>query len=137
MVGFYLRTSQLEQQAYTTDLWCAAYIINDGASDDGFEYFRYWLISAGKEVYYKAIANPDSLADIVEEGNVYDFESLAYVSVEAFENKTGQELYDYIETISYTTPDFEFNWQEDDLQSQKTICPRLYAKFIGGSHREE
>ncbi len=118
-------------------MWCAAYIINDGASDDGFEYFRYWLISAGKEVYYKAIANPDSLADIVEEGNVYDFESLAYVSVEAFENKTGQELYDYIETISYTTPDFEFNWQEDDLQSQKTICPRLCAKFIGGSHREE
>lgn len=131
MVGFYLRTNDLEQKAYTSNLWCAAYIINGGASDDGFEYFRCWLISAGRDVYYNAIKNPDSLAAIVEEGNEYEFESLAYVPITAFENRTEQDLYDYIETITYTVKEMDFTWEEDDLQSQKRICPELYAKFIG------
>ncbi len=56
---------QLAAQAYRTDLWAAAYLINGGASDDGFYYFRCWLIGMGKHIYDSAIANPDSLADIV------------------------------------------------------------------------
>jgi len=131
MVGFHLQTINLEQKAYTSHLWCAASIINDGASDDGFEYFRYWLISTGKDTYYKAIQDPDSLADIVEEDNEYEFESLAYIAMEAFENKTNQDLYDYIETISYTLQDLEFTWKKEDPQSQKKLCPKLYEKFIG------
>jgi hypothetical protein len=35
---------ELAQRAYRTDLWAAAYLINGGASDDGFYYFRCWLI---------------------------------------------------------------------------------------------
>ena len=131
MVGFYLRTHDLEQKAYTSDLWCAAYIINCGASDDGFEYFRCWLISTGKDVYYKAIEYPDSLAELLEEGNYYEFEGLTYVPITAFENKTGLDLYDYIETISYTLKEMEFTWEEANLESQKKICPRLCAKFLG------
>jgi len=34
-------------KAYTWDLWGAAYLINGGCSDDGFEYFRRWLVSRG------------------------------------------------------------------------------------------
>ncbi|WP_455569765.1 DUF4240 domain-containing protein [Streptomyces werraensis] len=30
----------------TNPLWAAAYLINGGCSDDGFDYFRGWLISA-------------------------------------------------------------------------------------------
>src|SRR5258708_3250267 len=33
--------------AYTWDLWGAGYLINGGCSDDGFHYFRAWLISRG------------------------------------------------------------------------------------------
>lgn len=32
-------------RAYRWDLWAAASIINGGCSDDGFEYFRAWLIA--------------------------------------------------------------------------------------------
>ena len=32
-------------EAYRTDLWEVAYLMNDGCSDDGFDYFRGWLIS--------------------------------------------------------------------------------------------
>ena len=35
---------QQQRQAYSWDLWGAAYIMNGGASDDGFEYFQRWLI---------------------------------------------------------------------------------------------
>lgn len=55
---------ELAKQAYRTDLWAASYLINGGASDDGFYYFRCWLIGMGETIYNNAIANPDSLADI-------------------------------------------------------------------------
>jgi hypothetical protein len=56
---------ELAFSARTSDLWAAAYIINGGASDDGFYYFRCWLIGMGKDVYGAAVADPDSLADVV------------------------------------------------------------------------
>lgn len=59
---------RLAARAYTVDLWGAAYTINGGASDDGFYYFRCWLIGMGRDVYEAAVANPDSLADVVEPG---------------------------------------------------------------------
>ncbi len=43
------------KEAYRTDLWAAAYIINGGASDDGFYYFRCWLIGMGQTIYSNAI----------------------------------------------------------------------------------
>lgn len=61
MVGFRLRTDKLLYDTYTSEMWCASYIMNGGSSDDGFEYFRNWIISRGKDVYYKAKANPDTL----------------------------------------------------------------------------
>src|SRR5437868_368255 len=49
-------------EAELTNLWGAAYLINGGCSDDGFHYFRVWLVSQGRKVYEAALANPDSLA---------------------------------------------------------------------------
>src|SRR5882724_1487694 len=57
---------RLAARAYTVDLWGAAYLINGGSSDDGFYYFRCWLIGMGRDVYEAAVANPDSLADLVD-----------------------------------------------------------------------
>ena len=47
-------------------LWDAAGIMKEyGCSDDGFIDFRAWLIAQGREVYFAALADPDSLADVV------------------------------------------------------------------------
>ena len=55
-------------------MWCAAYIMNGGCSDDSFEYFRLWVISRGKDVYQKAKANPDTLiSQVAKEQDFYDF----------------------------------------------------------------
>src|ERR1044072_7914663 len=58
IVGFRLRTDKLLYDTYNSEMWCAGFIMNGGCSDDGFEYFRNWVISRGKDVYYKAKENP-------------------------------------------------------------------------------
>lgn len=135
MIGFRLRTDKLLYDTYNSAMWCAGYIMNGGCSDDGFEYFRNWIISRGKAVYYKAKQNPDSLiSEVDEEAEMYDFESFWYVALEAFKQKTGKELYDYIDEDNFKTkegqyPSFEFTWQEENPESMKKICPQLFAKF--------
>ena len=57
-------------------LWSAARLMcENGCSDDGFIDFRAWLIAQGKEVYFAALADPDSLADVEAYGGC-QFEEL-------------------------------------------------------------
>tara|TARA_R110002153_G_scaffold49209_3_gene138852 strand:+ start:911 stop:1591 length:681 start_codon:yes stop_codon:yes gene_type:complete len=134
MIGFRLRTDKLLYDTYNSEMWCAGYIMNGGCSDDGFEYFRNWIISRGKEVYYKAKENPDSLiSEFVAGEDYYDFEGFWYVALTAFENKTGKELYDYIaddfKTNEGNYPNFEFTWKEEKPETMKAICPKLFEKM--------
>ncbi len=133
MIGFYLRTSQLLNETYTPEMWCAGHIMNTSCSDDWFEDFRCWVISRGKEVYYKAKADPDTLVNEYEEGcEEYAFELFGYVAMEAFEETTGEDLLDTIEdsgTFEIAVIPIEFNWKRDDPESMIKICPQLYKKF--------
>ncbi|MEP5340858.1 MAG: DUF4240 domain-containing protein [Algibacter sp.] len=134
MIGFRLRTDKLLYDTYNSKMWCAGYIMNGGCSDDGFEYFRNWIISRGKKTYYKAKENPDSLiTEFIEGDEYYDFESFWYVALTAFENKTGKELYDYIsddfKTNEGNYPNFEFTWKEEEPETMKAICPVLFDKM--------
>src|ERR1700736_5630855 len=79
---------RLAVRAYTVDLWGAAYLINGGASDDGFYYFRCWLIGMGKTVYEAALASPDNLADYVETDEEREAEIYS-VACRAWEQATG------------------------------------------------
>lgn len=137
MIGFRLRTDSLLYHSYTSELWCAGYIIQGGCSDDGFEYFRLWVISRGKEVYYNAKTNPDSLINELDDEideEEREFEGLWYVALRAFEIKTGKELYDYIDYDNVKEreslyPRIKFTWEESNPDSMKAICPQLYAYF--------
>ena len=137
MIGFRLRTDKLLYDTYNSQMWCAGYIMNDGCSDDGFEYFRNWVISRGKDTYYKAKQNPDNIiSEVDENAEMYEFESFWYVALKAFEQKTGKELYDYIDEENFKTkegnyPNFEFTWQEEDPQSMKKVCPKLFERLWG------
>ena len=139
IIGFSLRTDQLLEDSYTSLLWCAAHIMNHGCSDELFEYFRCWIISRGKEAYYQSKANPDYLInELDDELDEYEFESFWYLSNDAFENKTGEDLDEFLEfdiTIEDINKDEEITldltWDEDDRESMKTACPKLYEKFMG------
>lgn len=135
MVGFRLRTDKLLYDTYTSPLWCAAYIINGGSSDDGFDYFRCWIISRGKEIFYTAQKNPDSLLkEVVKNEKNYEFESFWYVAVSAFKNVTNEELYAYIDYDNFVTneenyPLIDFNWNIDEPKTMEMICPILYKNL--------
>lgn len=118
-------------------LWDAAGIMKEyGCSDDGFIDFRAWLIAQGREVYFAALADPDSLADVVP----YDdccFEQLSYVGDYAYEQLTGKSAYDQTDWSAYEAllmkleqdivykDGIEFPREGADL---KKYLPRLCAK---------
>ena len=136
IVGFRLRTDVLLTESYRSELVCAAYIMNKGCSDDGFEYFRCWLISNGQTMFEAAVADPDAIAlHLEEEQDYYELEEFWYVANNAFYNRTGKELHDYIDYDSFNAGELhyegnEFTWSEDDPESMRAICPKLYARFI-------
>ena len=131
MVGFKLRTDKLLYDIYNSEMWCAGYIINGGCSDDGFEYFRCWVISRGKEVYYNAKSTPDTLINqLSDEIEDYEFESFLYVANDAFKAKTGKDIYDFIDDENFKFKEgqitIDFTWEEDKPETLKAICPNLF-----------
>ena len=73
-----------DRDAYRWDLWAAAYVINGGASDDGFEYLLGWLMAQGRTRWEATLADPDSLADIVDaDTGDLDGEELLYIALAA------------------------------------------------------
>src|ERR687887_129997 len=70
-------------RAYLWELWGAAYLINGGCSDDCFVYFRAWLIMQGRDVYERALSDPDALAGVCDEpGEEAKCEDVLYVAGE-------------------------------------------------------
>lgn len=51
--------------AYTNELWAAAYIVQDGCSDDMFMDFRHWLIAQGETIFQAALHDPETLGDVI------------------------------------------------------------------------
>lgn len=116
-------------RAYSIDLWGAAYLINGGASDDGFYYFRCWLIGMGRGVFEAALADPDSLADVVVAG--VDAEAEIYAAAhEAWMAVTGRP-----DTDPYPARNEEAelrgeDWDFDDHGEVRKRLPRLAALYL-------
>lgn len=109
--------------AYRWDLWAAAYIINGGCSDDGFRYFRDWLISEGRSVFEKALKNPDSLADLPHVDPA-ELESFGYVALDLHEKK-GTGRMSRGGAVEDGEPAGE-PWDEDAVGA---LLPRLDAQY--------
>jgi hypothetical protein len=124
---------RLAKTAYTTDLWAAAYIINGGASDDGFYYFRCWLIGMGRDIYGKAIADPDSLADVVSprwDAEGIDAEAEIYAAAHrAWMQVTGEPDTAQYPARNETTELVGQDWDFDDDELMQRHFPRLSAVY--------
>lgn len=92
ILGFDLRFQERMAESYRWDLWAVAYIVNGGASDDGFEYFRAWLIGQGREYYEAALKTPERAADRAGKAQDNECEELLYVAMKAHESKAGKPL---------------------------------------------
>jgi Protein of unknown function (DUF4240) len=125
LLGFERLHAVYMHRAYTWSLWGAAYVINGGCSDDTFEYFRSALISRGRDVYDRALTDPDSLAevDLQDEEEWEDWMSPTMHVVHA---RSGN--YGFVgppEQAAPAQPTGE-EWTDDELPSR---FPRLTAKY--------
>lgn len=115
--------------AYQWDLWGAAYLVHGGCSDDGFTDFRYALIAKGKDLFEKTLDNPDTLADLGEDGGSLDNEMFGYVAGEVYEAKTGKDLPPQ-QSAAPSDPAGE-DWDFDDEAENKRRFPKLYSVHGG------
>ncbi len=118
---------QLDRRAYTWDLWGAAYVIEDGCSDDCFRDFRGYLISLGPRVYEAALRNPDSLASVVQDAETGDWENADDVAPDAYESVAGEDIPTGSSDLSGRprgTP-----WDDDDVEQLIQRYPRLADRF--------
>ncbi|MBZ9597003.1 DUF4240 domain-containing protein [Streptomyces yangpuensis] len=122
-------------ESYRSPLWAAAYMINGGCSDDGFDYFRGWLLTQGREVFDAALADPDSLAEhpavreAAAEGLELEDEEALSIAWTAYENATGRELPSDSFTIGYPPLDPAWDFDFDDEAELAARLPRLSALF--------
>lgn len=117
----------LVDKAYNWDLWAVAYIINGGCSDDSFIDFRYWMISKGKDVYYRLLENADIISDIdFETENNMDlfFEEFGYVASDIYLKKFNKNI-PQKEGSGLMKP-MGKEWTEEDLKKR---YPKTYAKY--------
>ena len=116
----------LMDNAYDAALWDAAYIIGCGCGDSGFSDFRAWLIAQGQDVYYSALANPESLVDLIDVDEDAQEGALLYVVMAAYEQKTGHEI--PLDPFKFREPPVlkGTHWPE---KTKKDRFPKLAAKF--------
>jgi len=134
IISFEVAFRRYLNEAYSWDLWGAAYVVHGGCSDDGFEYFRRWLVSRGRDVYEVALADADSLAQLdVRPGadGVWQFEEIYYVLTDIFEEKGGEgDVRDYSEPeAGLGGPGPSGEPFEEDEEHLAPRYPNLWRRF--------
>jgi hypothetical protein len=117
----------LDVQAYSYDFWGAAYVIEDGCSDDCFRDFRGYVISLGRRPYEAALRNPDSLAAVAQDAETGDWEGADNPAPDAYASATGSDFPLDEPDLSGTPSGKPFD--ENDTAAMAARYPRLYARF--------
>jgi hypothetical protein len=141
IIAFQAVWDELMHESYRWDLWGAAYLANGGCSNDGFDYFRGWLVGQGREVFEAVLRDPDSLASQprstsrrpvwarLEPWDRLECEGMTAVAFWAYEAVTGQELPipprpHEPGAPSRRQPEGE-DWDFDDPEEMRRRYPRL------------
>lgn len=128
-------------EANSFKVLAAAKITNGWVTDDGYLYFRCWLIGQGESVFRGTLDNPDYLADKVQMLHAQnEFEELLYVSTHAFQQKTGRQVEDdsFPRSIAYRQGlDYGFSAPPPEGEDWKTEdLPQLYPKLWSVFHKQ-
>jgi hypothetical protein len=132
IAAFEWRFSDLLRRAYLWDLWGAAYWLCGGCSDDGFTDFRSCLVSLGRELYAQVLADPDSLAEIVDRPDVpyLQIEGFQYIAWKLYREKTGEDVPPdpKADRSGPREPAGErCDFEDEDVMAER--YPRLVAKY--------
>lgn len=121
--GFTEHFDRLDAEAYSWSLWAAADVMNGGCGDDTFSDFRAALISQGREIYERAMVDPDSLVEL-ETGSVDLFhEGYQYVAHRVCDQRGIRSVNRMM--VFPDEPSGE-EWKQEDLPR---LLPRLSARY--------
>ncbi|MFD0742243.1 DUF4240 domain-containing protein [Phytohabitans flavus] len=132
IVGFERHMRRVLDASYKVDLFGAAYLVNGGCSDEGFDAFRGWLMAQGREAFARAVGQPDSLAELpavkraAVTGEELGSERMLAVAAQAHREATGEDLPEEPAAKRPNTDDF---WDFGDEDEVRRRFPRLAALF--------
>jgi hypothetical protein len=118
---------RMDERVYTWNIWGAAFVIEDGCSDDCFRDFRAYLISLGPRAFGAALRNPDSLAPIVQDAEQGDWENADSVAGDAYEAVTGEDI--PADDSDLSGDPRGQPWDDDQQAALMQRYPRLAARF--------
>jgi hypothetical protein len=136
IVGAQRALWRLLAESYRDPLWAAAYTVNGGCSDDGFDYFRGWLIVQGRAVFERAVADPDSLAELAAvrtaatEGAELECEDTLNIAWNAHLAATGADLPADGFRVDWPADDSDWDFDYDDAAEMTRHLPRLAALYL-------
>lgn len=127
--GFERRFTELMNASFTWELWGAGVIINGGCDEDGFEFFRAWIIGQGRQVYEQALADPQSLLALVKaepdpKDVLFEAEPLIFAAGEAYIARTSEDI-DVAMPMRAAEPKGRA-WDDEELPRR---FPALWAHF--------
>ncbi|MFI5608773.1 DUF4240 domain-containing protein [Amycolatopsis sp. NPDC051903] len=124
---------ELLATSHRSTLWAAAHLVNGGCSDDGFDYFRGWLLTQGRTAFEAAVADPDSLADVAAvraaaaDGAELECEDVLYLATTAHLTATGEPL--PAGGLLTRLPPLEPDFDVEDPDEVRERLPRLSELF--------
>ena len=148
ILDFHLIQQEYSRAAYRNDLHAASEAMGAAPSNNGMQAFLYWLISSGKEVFIKAMNDPDTLADVPREGEKIEFLSFGYAAYTAYSMKMDRicpgdmsDIYSALNSRSYSGLTLE-TWksiyselpEREDIPASysmntiKTLFPEIYKR---------
>ena len=134
IISFVERQSEYMDLAYREELWAVAFWLEGGCGDDGFLDFRHCLISLGREAFFSAVHNPDSMADWIGRADFPFMQSEGFggVAGKVYHEKTGE---DYIPVRVGPRTKRILKGEAFDYVNKKEMTqrfPRLVAKLPNG-----
>ena len=108
----HLLPAESSNSSHTLQRSCIAWTVDNagksGQSGDGFLYSRCYVVGSGRQQYEATLKDPQQMPKSVGQW----FESLLYVSQEAWSVATGndQQDWDFDTTVSYETGSNKVQW---------------------------
>jgi hypothetical protein len=117
----------LDRRLYTWQVWGAAFVIQDGCSDDCFRDFRAYVISLGPDAFRVATKSPDALAPIVSDDETGDWEGAKDMAPDAFSMATDGDF--PLDTSDLSGTPRGVPWSDNQGQDLIRRYPRLASRF--------
>lgn len=137
LLSFAATYDLLLKRANKGPVWAAGVLLNGGhGSDDGFLYFRHWLIGQGRSAYTNALSSPDSLASVAiqteRDSPTAEWESFGWTAAEVYRRKTQRKLHEDAdqEPQQWNSDESEgWDWTQFEAEYMRESLPKLWSLY--------